>query len=98
MGGRARPPAGQPAATRCGNTRTARAATRKEKAEVTQRPRTNLKKAARTLDAWRERWRATARRHPDAVRYSAGAAAVIFILGCALTGYYYVAFSRMIDA
>ena len=52
----------------------------------------------RMLDALRERWRAFAHQHPDAVRYGALTAAVIFVLICGVTGYYYVTFSRMIDA
>jgi penicillin-binding protein 1B len=38
------------------------------------------------------------REHPGLVQNSAVAAAVIFVFGCGITGYSYVAFSRMIDA
>jgi penicillin-binding protein 1B len=48
--------------------------------------------------AWLKRWRAFQRRHPDAVKYGALSAALIFVLLCGATGYYYVTFSRMIDA
>ena len=41
--------------------------------------------------------RAVAERSP-AVTYTAMAVAVLFLLGCGVTGYYYVKFSRMIDA
>jgi len=46
----------------------------------------------------RDRVRKLIRRHPREARYAAIATAVILVIGCALTGYYYVRFSRMIDA
>lgn len=36
--------------------------------------------------------------YPRATKYTAIAAAALFLVACALTGYYYVTFSRMIDA
>src|SRR6187397_834684 len=36
--------------------------------------------------------------HPDFVKYGAITAAVVFVLTCLVTGYYYVTLSRMIDA
>jgi penicillin-binding protein 1B len=49
-----------------------------------------------------DRLRATAQRfqrqHPDLVRYGAVSAAVLFVIVCMATGYYYVTMSRMIDA
>jgi penicillin-binding protein 1B len=41
---------------------------------------------------------ARARAHPTALKYVAIAAGILFGIFCALTGYYYVTFSRMIDA
>ncbi len=38
------------------------------------------------------------RTNPRATRYALWSSAALFVIGCALTGYYYVAFSRMIDA
>src|SRR5581483_3451939 len=40
----------------------------------------------------------TARKHPTAVKYSLIAAAAVCAIVFAATGYYYVTFSRMIDA
>ena len=39
-----------------------------------------------------------ARQHPDIVKYAALSAAAIFTVVCLATGYYYVTFSRLIDA
>ncbi|RPI48316.1 MAG: hypothetical protein EHM55_25775, partial [Acidobacteria bacterium] len=39
-----------------------------------------------------------ARAYPTETRYVAISAAALFVIMCALTGYYYVSFSRMIDA
>jgi penicillin-binding protein 1B len=36
--------------------------------------------------------------HPRATKYTAVAVALCFVMACAVTGYYYVKFSRMIDA
>ena len=38
------------------------------------------------------------KRHPDVVKYGLVTAASLCVIVCALTGYYYVRFSRMIDA
>ncbi len=38
------------------------------------------------------------RTYPRATRYALWSSAALFVIGCALTGYYYVTFSRMIDA
>ncbi|HKY20860.1 MAG TPA: PBP1A family penicillin-binding protein [Vicinamibacterales bacterium] len=46
----------------------------------------------------RERARKVVRANPQAAKYTAMAVAALFVVGCALTGYYYVKFSRMIDA
>jgi penicillin-binding protein 1B len=46
----------------------------------------------------RERARRLAQSHPQGVNYTALILAFIFVIVCALTGYYYVTFSRMIDA
>ena len=46
----------------------------------------------------RRRAGAVARAHPRATTYSAITFATLVIIGCALTGYYYVTFSQMIDA
>src|SRR5437764_7977925 len=42
--------------------------------------------------------RAFQKRHPDIVKYGVLAWAVFFVLVCLASGYYYVTFSRMIDA
>ena len=46
----------------------------------------------------RDRVTTLARAHPKATKYIAITAASLFVITCALTGYYYVTFSRMIDA
>jgi penicillin-binding protein 1B len=46
----------------------------------------------------RDRVAELARAHPKATRYIAITAASLFVVFCGLTGYYYVTFSRMIDA
>lgn len=56
------------------------------------------KKGGSALKRLHERLRSGARRHPDIVKYGAIAGATVFLLACAATGYYYVTFSRMIDA
>jgi penicillin-binding protein 1B len=55
----------------------------------------------RPNDAAAELWArmvALGRRHPDAVRYTAITTAVLFVLFCGVLGYFYLTFSRMIDA
>jgi penicillin-binding protein 1B len=46
----------------------------------------------------RERARTIAQAHPRAVRYATVALLAVLVIMCGLTGYYYVTFSRMIDA
>src|SRR6476660_1049989 len=46
----------------------------------------------------RDKVRYTASRYPRAVKYLAIATAVFFIVFCTLTSYYFVLFSRLIDA
>jgi penicillin-binding protein 1B len=66
---------------------------------VTKRTRQGAgKKGHSALTQLRVRLQAGARRHPDVVKYGAIAAATIFLVVCAATGYYYVTLSRMIDA
>src|SRR5688572_11177060 len=50
------------------------------------------------LAAVRSRARGVAATYPRASMYTIGALAALLVVTCALTGYYYVAFSRMIDA
>ena len=45
-----------------------------------------------------DRARRFAATYPRAAKYGAISLAVLFVLSCALTGYYYITFSRMIDA
>jgi penicillin-binding protein 1B len=58
----------------------------------------NRKKGGTTLETWRARWHVFRRNHPDFVKYGTLAAAILFVLGCGIAGYYYVTFSHMIDA
>jgi penicillin-binding protein 1B len=60
--------------------------------------RTPWVNATQGAGGWRARWSAFRREHPSVVQYGAVAAALMFVLGCAVTGYYYVTFSRMIEA
>ncbi|HET9468143.1 MAG TPA: PBP1A family penicillin-binding protein [Vicinamibacterales bacterium] len=46
----------------------------------------------------RNRARGVAAAYPRATKYTVMSAAALFLITCALTGYYFVAFSRMIDA
>ena len=46
----------------------------------------------------RDRTRALMRAYPRATTYTAITLAVLFVITCGLTGYYYVKFSSMIDA
>ncbi|MCM3881653.1 MAG: PBP1A family penicillin-binding protein [Vicinamibacterales bacterium] len=48
--------------------------------------------------SWRDRARQIARRYPRELKYIAIGAAIVFVVVCGLTGYYYVTMSRMIDA
>ncbi len=50
------------------------------------------------LERLRARARAFQKQHPDVVKYGAATAAVLFVLVCLATGYYYTKLSRMIDA
>ena len=50
------------------------------------------------LTAMRGRARRVAAAYPRATQYTLITVAVLFVVTCALTGYYYVMFSRMIDA
>ena len=60
---------------------------------------TPRKRPARSLFAQlNDRARTITRENPRATKYTLIAAAAIAVAGCALTGYYYVTFSSMIDA
>ncbi len=50
------------------------------------------------LASLQARGRRLAATHPRAAKYTLITAAVLFVVACALTGYYYITFSRMIDA
>ena len=56
------------------------------------------RKQAGRLDRLRAGARRFQKQHPDIVKYGAMSAAVLFVLACLATGYYYVTLSRMIDA
>src|SRR5688500_3354579 len=51
-----------------------------------------------TRSPLRHRARGIAEAYPRAVKYTFIAVAALFVLSCALAGYYFIAFSRMIDA
>jgi penicillin-binding protein 1B len=50
------------------------------------------------LASLQDRARRLAATYPRATKYTVITAAVLFVVACAFTGYYYVTFSRMIDA
>ena len=58
----------------------------------------HTRKRAGRLDRVRAAARVFQKKHPDVVRYGALSAAVLFVIVCLATGYYYVVLSRMIDA
>jgi len=62
------------------------------------KPKSSLVWAREQLVVLRDRLVVLARANPKATKYIAISAATMFIVVCALTGYYYVSFSRMIDA
>ena len=62
------------------------------------KPKSTLVWAREQLVVLRDRLLVLARAHPQATKYIAISAATMFVVVCALTGYYYVSFSRMIDA
>jgi penicillin-binding protein 1B len=55
-------------------------------------------RAERIVARLRDRSRQIAATYPRATKYTLITAAVLFVLTCALSGYYYVTFSRLIDA
>ncbi len=61
-------------------------------------PKSTLAPVVALYERARDRITTLARAHPQAAKYTATAAASLFVIVCALTGYYYVTFSRMIDA
>ncbi len=63
----------------------------------TQKSRRNRAQRAR-LAPLRDRARRLAAAYPRVAKYGFIATASLFVITCALTGYYYVTFSRMIDA
>jgi penicillin-binding protein 1B len=60
--------------------------------------RPSTRKAAGALHGLREGARRIERTHPRAVKYATLVTAGLFVVFCAVTGYYYVTFARMIDA
>ena len=59
---------------------------------------TRTAERTRLVRSLRARAQARAAAYPRATKYALIAAAALFVITCALTGYYYVTFSRMIDA
>jgi len=57
-----------------------------------------MAKKGKRLASVQARARRLAATHPRATKYTFITAAALFVVMCALTGYYYVTFSRMIDA
>jgi penicillin-binding protein 1B len=62
------------------------------------RPKRKGTSATELFFASRDRVAELARAYPTATKYIAITAASLFVVFCGLTGYYYVTFSRMIDA
>ena len=62
------------------------------------KPKSRFDAAMAFYEQARDRVLALARAHPQATKYIAITTASLFVIFCALTGYYYVSFSRMIDA